>query len=398
MFRLLGLHPGPDFTIPAAASLAGVSIDEAGRTLAALTRVHLVAEHVPGRFEFHDLLRAYAAERAQAEEDEPRRRDAVLRMLDTYLRTACAAGLLLYPHRDPITLEPAQPGAEREHLADASQALAWFDAEHRVLLAAIGQAASDSLDTRVWQLAWTLETFFYRRGHLHDWATTQRAALAAAQRVGDAVGQAHACRGIGAASIESGAYQDARIHSARALDVYRKLGDRVGQGRAHADIARALRGQGHLRDALRHGEQALELFRAEDNPAGQAQALNAIGWNYACLGDYEEAIMYGQEALILNRKIGDRQSEPPIWDTLGYAHYHLGRHAEAATCYHRSLELFDELGYRYRKAAVLGYWADALLAAGDLQAARDAWRQALAILDDLQHPDAAQVRAKLRSR
>jgi predicted negative regulator of RcsB-dependent stress response len=37
---------------------------------------------------------------------------------------------------------------------------------------------------------------------------------------------------------------------------------------------------------------------------------------------------------------------------------------------------------------------DSYEAAGDTQAARDAWQQALAILDDLQHPDAERIRGK----
>ena len=59
LFRLLGLHPGPDISIPAAASLAGLPHDQTRQLLDHLTRAHLLTEHAPGRFEFHDLLRAY---------------------------------------------------------------------------------------------------------------------------------------------------------------------------------------------------------------------------------------------------------------------------------------------------------------------------------------------------
>jgi transcriptional regulator with XRE-family HTH domain len=61
MFRLLGLHPGPDISVPAAASLAAVEKPEARRLLRELARGCLIAEHIPGRYAFHDLLRAYAA-------------------------------------------------------------------------------------------------------------------------------------------------------------------------------------------------------------------------------------------------------------------------------------------------------------------------------------------------
>ncbi len=61
MFRLLGLHAGPDVTVAAAASLAGVDRGQAAAAVAELADAHLIAEHAPGRYAFHDLLRAYAA-------------------------------------------------------------------------------------------------------------------------------------------------------------------------------------------------------------------------------------------------------------------------------------------------------------------------------------------------
>jgi hypothetical protein len=58
LFRLLGLHPGPDVSTPAAASTAGLSVDQVRPLLAALTVAHLLTERSTGRFSFHDLQRA----------------------------------------------------------------------------------------------------------------------------------------------------------------------------------------------------------------------------------------------------------------------------------------------------------------------------------------------------
>src|SRR5262249_58391170 len=66
LFQLLGVHPGPDISTPAAASLAGLPLPTVRRHLAELTRANLIGEHVPGRYAFHDLLRAYAAEQAES--------------------------------------------------------------------------------------------------------------------------------------------------------------------------------------------------------------------------------------------------------------------------------------------------------------------------------------------
>jgi hypothetical protein len=64
MFRVLGTHPGPDIAVGAAASLAGITQAKARPVLAELGRSNLITEHLAGRFTFHDLLRAYAIEKA----------------------------------------------------------------------------------------------------------------------------------------------------------------------------------------------------------------------------------------------------------------------------------------------------------------------------------------------
>jgi tetratricopeptide (TPR) repeat protein len=83
------------------------------------------------------------------------------------------------------------------------------------------------------------------------------------------------------------------------------------------------------------------------------------------------------------------------WDSLGFAHHHLGHHAEAQACYRRAIGLLHDVGKQYDEAAALARLGEVLCAAGDPTSARDAWQQALTILDDLDHPDAQQVRTKL---
>src|SRR5258706_5155413 len=106
--RLLGVHPGPDISVPAAASLLGGGVPEAGGALAELNRAHLLTEPSPGRFCCHDVLRAYAAEQAQARDGAAEGSAAIHRVLDHYLHTAHAAALLLYPHREVLSLPALQ--------------------------------------------------------------------------------------------------------------------------------------------------------------------------------------------------------------------------------------------------------------------------------------------------
>ena len=397
MFRLLSVHPGPDISVAASASLAGLQPQRARRLLGDLAGASLLTEQAPGRFAFHDLLRAYAAEQAHALDSGAVRKKAMRRVLDYYLHTARAADKLLYPTRRQINVANPQPGVRPDDLPNGVLALAWFDAEHRVLLAAIGLAADSGLSIHAWQLAWMLETFFFRRGHWHDWAATQHIALTAAKRLGDPYAQAQASRGVASAQIELGRYDDALCHLDRALRLHQEAGRLEGQARVHMDIGRVRELQGRYRQALAHGRQGLSLSQAAGDQAlvTQADALNQIGWYLAKLGRYEEALGPCQQALALHFQLGDTHSEPTTLDSLAYAHHHLGHHAEAAVYYRRAVELFAELECAYLQAQTLAYAGDAHHDDGDTPAAHDAWTQALAIFDDLHHPAAGDVRAKL---
>jgi DNA-binding SARP family transcriptional activator len=62
VFRALGLWPGPDLSLPAAATLYGLGEGETERALEFLVDVSMVAAREPGRYGLHDLLREYARE------------------------------------------------------------------------------------------------------------------------------------------------------------------------------------------------------------------------------------------------------------------------------------------------------------------------------------------------
>ncbi len=163
MFRLLGVHPGPDISLSAAASLAALPRAEVGTALRELARAHMVAEYLPARFTFHGLLRAYAVDQAERIDPEPERRAAAARVLDHYLHTAMAASSRFSPFRSPLQLTGPQPGVLPAEMTDKDQAMAWFEAELPVLLTLIAYADASGFDAHAWQIPWTLGPFFNRR-------------------------------------------------------------------------------------------------------------------------------------------------------------------------------------------------------------------------------------------
>ena len=394
LFRLLGVHFGPDIATSAVASLAGVPKTQVRPMLAELARAHLVTERIPGRFTFHDLLRAYAAELAHLHDPDDYRSVAKHRVLDHYLHTACRADKLLNRHRDrPFTLVHAEPGVTPESPADQRQALTWFESEHAVLLAALRQAG---FDTHIWQLAWALASFFEYQGHWRDWRESQAAALEAAQRQSDRQAQALSHDLLGRAFIQLNRYDQARIHLQHALDLFRELGDHIGQADVHRNLSWVFDRQERYEEALPHARQALLLFQAAGHQSGHARALNAVGWFHAQLGDPQQALICCQQALDLQREIGDRFGQAETYDSLGYAHHRLGHLREATACYQQALTLYHEFGDRYNEADTLAYLGDVHQTFSDFEAARIAWQHALAIFEQLGHPGADRVRAKMR--
>jgi len=397
MFRLLGLHPGPDISVPAAASLAGLAEAESRRLLGELARAHLITEHLPGRYVFHDLLRAHAAGLAQHIDGQDDRDTAIGRVLDHYLHTAARAALLLNPNKEPVDLGPPRPGTEPEKPGDYSHALAWFEAEHQVLLDTVALADNSGFGRHTWQLPWAMIDFLHLRGHYQEAAATQRMALAAAVRMGDVAAQALAGRLLASTCISLGDYDQARHYYTSSAALYQQLGNRLGEAKIQHSLGYLAERQGRYADALAHCEQALRLFQVIGEKRPEAELLNAVGWCYGLLGDYQQARAFCRRSLALCAETGQRRLEGAVWDSLGYAEHQLGNLAEAAACYERALSLKREAGEVLMEAAILTHLADARHAAGEPAEARLAWQQALAILEELNHPDADQVRAKLAS-
>ena len=395
MFRLLGVHPGPDISLSAAASLAGMPRAEAGAALHELTRTHMVAEYLPARFTFHNLLRAYAADQAERHDPELERRAATHRVLDHYLHTAMAASNRFSPFRSPLQLAGPQPGVLPADVTDKEQAMAWFDAEVPVLLALIAYADANEFDSHAWQIPWTLGPFFNRRGRWQDYTATQQTALAAASRLGDTLALAHTHHLLGHVQSQTGAYADADPNFRRALDLFRELGDRANEAVVLNGLAGMLEKQERYPEALAVALDALRMLKAVGHWWTQATLENGVGWLYAHLGQYDRALAHCQRALSLHRDSGHRGGTADTLDSIAYVYLHLGDIDQAKAHYTKAIEAYREIGAPFGEGNSLRGLGDALLAEGDRQAARAAWRESVVILDRLPHPLADEVRAQL---
>jgi tetratricopeptide (TPR) repeat protein len=395
LFALLGLHPGPDITIPAAASLAGTPPPQARRALDELAEAHLITEHAPARFAMHDLLRAYATEKATAY-DAAEQRMALHRMLDYYVHTSCTANRVLFPARDPLVLPAPQAGTVSEAFTGRQLAQTWMEAERHVLVAVTAQAAAFCFDSHAWQIPYYLAVFLDLHGYWAEWGATQQTALSSAQRLGDPVALARIHLITSHIFVRLGSEHEAEICLGSALRLYQQVQDEIGQARLHVAFSLVLNHQGKHGDALGHAQQALALYRAAGRQAGLATALNAVGWSEAHLAHPQRAVATCKEAIDLHRETGNRLGESEGWDSLGYAYYRLGNHRQAIGCYERAIDRFQELASRHEEAGVWARIGDAHLASGHPERARRSWERALAAFEEKHHPNAELVRRRLQ--
>lgn len=395
-FRQLSLYPGPDISLLAAASLTGLDVAATRRVLGELTAAHLVAEHTQGRYGFHDLLRAYATERAHAEDAEAERHDATRRICDFYLHTAHDADHVLHPYRPPVRLDPPASAAHHQSLADVPAAITWLEAEHSNVLAAQQAAADLHRYQVVWQLAWTLSTFHIRRGRRHDELAAWQAALQAVAHLPDLVPRIRAHRLTGRAYAELGRHEDAIGHLHRALALAGHDHDLCEKAHTHRTLAWAWERRGDARQALHHAAHARDLDHALDRPTWEAYALNQMGLYTARLGDYDTARSHCQAALALHSRHQDPTGIAETALTLGYIQHRTGHHLEAIDHYQEAVARFRTIGNIYQAADALDGLGHPHAALGRSEQARATWRQALDIYQQQgRAPDAARVQGQL---
>ena len=397
LFRLLGLHPGPDISAPATASLAAASLDESRRLLSELCRCHLLAEDGAGRFSFHDLLRSYAAELARASDDPADRGAAVRRALDHYQATAAAALLALNGRQLPADTPPLAAGVQPEPVPTRAAALDWFDREYPVLIRLVSLAGAAGFDVPAWQLPWLLASVFESQARWDDWEATHEIAMAAARRLGDQRAQALIHTTTGRCAMVREDLPAAEQHLQQALDLFEALGDVRWQAHVHINLGIIVHAVGRHRDASALALHAHELYGRIGDMPGQAGSLINLGRYSSHLGHHGLARERLTRALAMYRDLGDPTGQGTALANLGLASLRLGEYPEAIACYQAAADIFGDLGHPAHQAEALADLGEACRQGGQPDAAAQAWQQALAIYQQLAHPAAAAVRRQLDS-
>ena len=385
-FRLVSLLGMPEISVGVAAAVTDRELSDTEAALEQLVDAALVEPLMPDRYRFHDLLRLYARERAEAEESAATRRAVVTAGVDWYLTRILEAAVLL---------GPAHSVDRRAVFPRLADALAWLDTERENLVRAVAAAGEDDLVVPCWQMADALFRFYELRRYLSDWQQVNQIALQAAERVGlrEVEGRMH--NGIGYVYAQQARFDQALTHLEAALAIRREVGDAAGEGRT-------LKNLGDVRIQLRQPQQAQECYEqalaiglAVGDRHRQGQALHGIGVALAVLGRRPEAEQRLEEALSVRLEVGDEPGEARTRLWLANVRRDQGWDTKARAEYEVSLRILRRVGDRYNEGVALWQIGVAAQQQGDFETAQATWRQALLILEALGCSEAEEVRGLL---
>lgn len=374
LFRLLGVHPGPDVAASTVAVLADCNEPVTRRMVAELARAHLVeSAPVRGRWRMHDLIRIYAEQAPSPHSQADERQHARDRLYDHLLYLADVADDHL--RALPGTSVPVQ-------FTDRDEALAWFDAERATLVAVTSMAADYSHDDIAHHLPARLVEYFMWRRHLDDWLTTAVISRQAAARLRDPNLEATALSNYGNVLREVGRFDEAVDACQTAVTLARQAENRHGEAAALGNLGAALRHTGQVNEAIRVCYQALDAQRRLGDQRGEAFALNNLGMALHRAGRVEEGVNIHREHLDLCRRTGDRVGEIMALTGLGNMFERSGQLQLSVEPYETALAICHETGNSRLRGVILNNLGCVLQQCGRIQEAMAMHRQGLSICQE----------------
>ena len=401
-FRLVGLHPGADCTLPAAAALIGRVQPDAEHLLESLLEQHMIQETTAGRFRMHELLRCYAQH--QADLDEPRweRHAAIFRLTESYIAAAEHATLLRHPAQRARSGAAGTADAGGFGLASVAEAQRWTEAEFGNLLATARHALESDhveLAKKSVRLVNALHDPCLGRGHYQDRIELGKLAGRTARRVGLLRDEARVLEDVGVLHDRIGRFQEGEKYTLRALRAWQDIGDSIGEARCLVDLGRSLRLQGTSDEAITTLRRARRVAQQADYPVGAGVALDQLGAAHQEIGRLDDAISLHRQSAAELESLGEPLGVASAVGGSGWAYLRAGDPGTARRHLHRALEIFRQFGDGYHVALLLWGLGQAHTCLDGLAAARTYWNEAIDALSELEllSPDrAASVRLAVR--
>ncbi|MDN5385498.1 BTAD domain-containing putative transcriptional regulator [Streptomyces sp. LB8] len=435
-FRLLGLADGPDISLPAAAALLDLPLEETEDLLESLVDISLLESAAPGRYRFHDLVRLYARACAERDEHPPSEREAAMsRLLDFYLATAAGVYAIERPGDRLVDhLAPTEyPGLTFQ---DRRAARDWLYTEANCLLAAARRPADrPSMLRRAIDLLWAALDISESGANSREYEATARALLDAARRRGSPRAEARALMTLAHAHVDGGRFEmadreaeqvirlarqaddllpvcwahnargiialyqnrnaDGEEHLSEAIRLFRALGDRPGEASALCNLSRIHLATGRTQSAVSLAQQGIDIYDDMGNSMRGANGRYALGMALTQSGRLDSAADRLHEALEVFRDSRQRLWEGMTLFRLAEVDIAAQRPAQAAAKAEMALTVLRGIGGEWRRGNVLTVLGHALTRIGQTDRALVCWREALRIYEELNAPEATAVRELL---
>ena len=308
------------FQPEAAGQVAGATLP----ILSALADKSLLRRETSGRFEMHELVRQYAAEKLG---------DAVAQVQDQHCRYYAA---FLHRREQALHGEGQKEAMQTIHAEIENVRAAWKWA--------IAQQMDEAIDQSLEGLHWFYDTRSWFDEAQEAFGRAAEAVAASPDHDGKnrLLGRLGVCQG--GAYFRLGRYEQSRELIQKSIAIFRQLDER-------AELAFALIALGHValyqrgRDnAQQCYEESLALHRQIGHARGMVEALNGLGVVLRERGQYAEATQSLEQALTLARQINNRWRISFTLNNLGIVARMMGDYQAAKAYYQESLKLKQEFG------------------------------------------------------
>lgn len=305
LFRLLGLHFGPDISPEAAAALAGLSLVDCRRLLDNLVDSHLLEQRdALDRYRFHDLLQAFAAHVVETEESNEERRTAERRLLDFYLFSTYHADRQVFAYCEGPPMPPLPDDVVPMTFSDSRTAVDWCLTERRTLSEAVRRAAEDSFPAHGWLLPHAMHGIFKRCGLLQEIRAALTVAVDQARVASEDEAQGASIHDLGLLLLKLGEMDEARRLFYLATFFAKSTQSTEGLTSSLHNMGKLEVAEGNIQAGIELHEEALALAVASGDVIRQAGVMHELGGIFRSRKQFEKSITYYHSAVHLRLSVG----------------------------------------------------------------------------------------------
>ncbi|WP_184078101.1 BTAD domain-containing putative transcriptional regulator [Nocardiopsis mwathae] len=375
-FLFLGIMIGSSVDLHGATSLLKYEPPDADDLLQELVSVCLLEESAVDVYRFHDLIGAYARQKAleiiPKEDIEAARR----RMAEYYLDMSQSAADLMGPRGHDYERDEAEISRYRNEISCRAEAVAWFEVHQENLVHALDFFASDGAGDASWLLVDAIWRFYAFQGRTELLITIQGKALEISRAQGNERGISIMLVGLGIAHCLSGRFETSIRFLSEALEILNKIGEERGVLRVYGNLGMVYERMGRFHDALSCAWKVLERAVSEGDRRLEVMQRANIALMYQVLGDYPKAIEFCEVArrIVVEEQLEGDAHIPRI---MGEVKVGMGEFDEGFRYLEEALKTAQTLGSQAQEIYTRNGLAIAFREFGDLDAAVEAHITAL---------------------